>query len=96
ETALYLYRKLAAPAFALAFTFGAARLVMDLRGYFVVTHFMHGKLTLAVAVIGLHHVIGARAKKRAAGQSAGGVTGLAAGLAVASLLVVYFAVFKPF
>ena len=62
---------LAVPAFIASFLAGAARLVAGRRVLLRETHFMHAKLLLALVVIGLHHVIGARAKKAAAGSAAG-------------------------
>jgi putative membrane protein len=59
---------------------------------------MHGKLTFAVAVIALHHVIGARAKRAAAGQAApvGNVGILGIALFVAAACAAFFAIVKPF
>ena len=57
---------------------------------------MHAKLPLALGVIGLHHVIGARARKTAAGalQDAGPVGTLTAVLAVLAVGASFFAIFK--
>jgi protoporphyrinogen IX oxidase len=62
EIALRVYMRLAVPAFVLSFACGATRLLMNTSYYLVEHHWMHPKLLVAVAVIGLHHVIGARAK----------------------------------
>ncbi|MBX3183235.1 MAG: hypothetical protein KIT72_04300 [Polyangiaceae bacterium] len=70
ELAYSVYKKLANPAFLLAFTLGMAQLVMNVSYYFKATKFMHGKLLFALFVIGLHHVIGARARKMAQGEKA--------------------------
>lgn len=93
-----VYRRLATPAFIVSFTAGAARLAMSTEYYFSATKFMHGKLFLALVVIGLHHAIGARAKKLSAGTTteAGGVVGLAIGLLIAAIGAVFFVVLKPF
>jgi protoporphyrinogen IX oxidase len=69
ETALLLYRKLATPAFVLSFLLGSVVLFNNPAYYFKTTHFMHAKLPLALGVIGIHHVIGARAKKLSAGTT---------------------------
>src|SRR5215475_8909478 len=61
EIAVGIYRRLAVPAFLVSFVCGAGRLLMDPALYLRQTHWMHAKLPLALAVIGLHHVIGARA-----------------------------------
>lgn len=66
ETALAVYRKLATPAFVLSFVLGCVVLFNNPVYYLKTTHFMHAKLPLAFGIIGLHHVIGARAKKLAA------------------------------
>ena len=59
-------------------------------------HWFHGKLTVALIVIALHHVIGAKAKKAHMGsmQSAksGGILSLA--LLCASTLTVILVLFK--
>lgn len=65
-----IYRRLAVPGFVIAFVCGAIRLGLDAKHYLRDSHWMHGKLLLALVVIALHHVIGARAK-RLAGLSAG-------------------------
>lgn len=55
-----LYKWLARPAFLVAFVLGVFRLGMDWRYYFVTTHFMHAKLSLALVAIVAHHFLGAR------------------------------------
>jgi putative membrane protein len=96
--AVEVYRKLAVPAFVLSFLAGVSRLAMDTGYYFVATKFMHGKLFLALVVIGLHHAIGGRAKKLASGAitDAGGVRTLGIGLVIAAIGAVFFVVCKPF
>jgi len=98
QLALHLYKRLATPAFSCSFVFGLVRLSLDLHGYFVRTHFMHGKLLFAFAVIGLHHVIGARAKKfaQAPETKLGAVLPLTGALVACAAVAIYFAVFKPF
>lgn len=98
QLALHLYKRWATPAFTISFVLGVARLSLDLHGYFVRTHFMHGKLLFAFAVIGLHHVIGARAKKyaQAPETNVGAVIPLISALIICAAVAVYFAVFKPF
>src|SRR5262245_49017800 len=68
EIGLRIYRLLSVPAFVLAFTTGTVHLLLDVSYYLSQHHWMHGKLLFAFAAIGLHHVIGARAKKLAAGS----------------------------
>lgn len=98
KLALELYKRIAVPAFVGAFLFGAARLSLDLRLYFVQTHFMHAKLTLALVVIALHHMIGARARRVANDPKtpSGPVRGWAVTLLLGAAAVSYFAVLKPF
>lgn len=94
--ALGIYRRLAVPAFVVSFVFGASRLFLDPELYFKTTHWMHAKLPLALAVIGIHHVIGARARKLAQGtvQDAGPTAILSTVLAVAAIGAAFFAIFK--
>src|SRR5690242_2164280 len=86
EIALAIYKRLAVPAFVISFVCGAVRLGLDPAHYLRVHHWMHAKLPLALAVIGIHHVIGARAKKLAQGtvQDAGPTAILAIALAVSA------------
>lgn len=63
-----LYRKVASPAFGISFLAGLGRL-LDAPAAYMSLHWFHGKLTAALAVIALHHVIGARAKRAAAAAS---------------------------
>jgi protoporphyrinogen IX oxidase len=91
-----IYRRLAVPAFVVSFLCGAIRLSRDLSYYLQQHHWMHPKLTLALVAIALHHVIGARARKMAAGtvQDAGPAGILTAVLAVAAIGATFFAIFK--
>jgi putative membrane protein len=96
ELALRVYSRLASPAFVLSFVLGATQLAMNTSYYLVQTHWMHGKLPLALAVIGLHHVLGARAKKLARGavQEAGPAAILGVALALMAAAAAFFAIFK--
>jgi putative membrane protein len=96
ELALTVYRRLATPAFLLSFVCGATRLVMNWQLFLKLTHWMHAKLPLALAVIALHHVIGARARKMAQGtvQDPGPTGILAAVLAISAVLAAFFAVYR--
>lgn len=93
-----VHQRLAMPAFAISLVAGGARLAMDTGYYFGQTKFMHGKLFLALVVIGLDHAIRARAKRMASGASKGpaGAAGLAVGVLLAAAGAVFFAVLKPF
>jgi putative membrane protein len=96
EIALDVYKRLAVPAFVVSFLAGAIRLGLDPSYYLKEHHWMHGKLALALGVIALHHVLGGRAKKMAAGtvQDAGPAGTLTAVLAVLAVLVVFIVIFK--
>jgi len=67
QLARVIYLRLATPAFVLSFLFGLGRLAMD-PGAYMHMHWFHAKLTAALGVIAIHHVIGARAKRLAAGS----------------------------
>jgi putative membrane protein len=92
--AVSIYQRLAVPAFVVSFVCGAIRLFMDPGYYLKQHHWMHPKLTLALAVIALHHVIGARAKKLAQGtvQDAGPTATLTLVLAVSAIGAAFFAI----
>lgn len=96
EIAYDIYRRLAVPAFVVSFVCGAVRLGMDPGYYLKEHHWMHAKLPLALVVIALHHVIGARARKTVQGtvQDAGSTGRLTAVLAVAAIGAAFFAVMK--
>jgi putative membrane protein len=96
ELGLRVYLRLAAPAFVVSFVCGATRLVMNTSYYLVEHHWMHPKLLVALGVIGVHHVIGARAKKLARGtvQEAGPTAMLSAVLALMAAAAAFFAIFR--
>lgn len=98
QIAYELYRKLAMPAFVVSFVTALTRLLASVDLYFVETKYMHGKLLFAVIVIGLHHVIGARAKAVATGRrSAPGPVGVwALLLAISAVAATLFVILKPF
>ena len=93
-----VYRRVAMPAFIVAFLTGAARLAQDPHYYFVQTRFMHAKLFLALGVIGLHHVLGARARKMAQGHAGDDrrIVRLALLLVLAAAGAVFLVIAKPF
>jgi putative membrane protein len=93
-----LYRKLAIPAFVVSVVAALTRLLMSLDLYFVETKYMHGKLLFAAIVIGLHHMIGARAKAVAGGRrsSPGPVGVWALLLFVSAVAATLFVILKPF
>ncbi len=89
EVSRALYLRIAVPAFLASFTFGAIRVAMD-PAYYLHLHWFHAKFSVAVAVIGLHHVIGAKTRACAAGSMQAGRNGaiLAIGLFVFALAAV--------
>ncbi len=93
-----VYLRLAVPAFLISFTAGLTQLLMNVNLYLVQTHWMHAKLLFALAVIGLHHVIGARVKRMETGKvdSAGPVGVLAGVLFVCALGAVFQVIVRPF
>jgi putative membrane protein len=90
-----LYGGVAQPAFGLSFLFGVGVMSRDLSSYMHL-HWFHGKLTAVIAVIALHHVIGARAKKVAGGSMQQGRTSaiLTGALLLCALVAVTFVVFR--
>jgi protoporphyrinogen IX oxidase len=93
-----LYRRLSVPAFLISFTAALALLATNTELYLVKSHWMHAKLPIALGVIVLHHVLGARAKKLASGQrpAAGPVTTLTLALLVLAGAAALLGVAKPF
>jgi protoporphyrinogen IX oxidase len=99
ELALRVYSAVAMPAFIVSFLAGASRLALDLSFYFAGDlKFMHGKLTFALGVIAIHHVIGARVRRVANGEvpDAGPVRILTVILAVLAAVTGWLAITKPF
>jgi protoporphyrinogen IX oxidase len=88
ELAFGLYRRAASPAFGIAFFTGLAQLLADSSTYMSL-HWMHLKLTAAVAVIALHHIIGAKARKASSGsRQAGRSSAILTGATLACAFVV--------
>ncbi len=81
-----LYLRVAVPAFLASLVFGGSRFALD-PAYYMHLHWFHAKLTAVLIVIGLHHAIGAQAKKVAAGSMQGGRRG---GILVGALLASAF------
>lgn len=93
-----VYLRVAVPAFAVSFVTALLRLAMTPGYYFGATHFMHPKLLLGLGVIGLHHVLGARARRAERGEAnaVGGVPALTITLAVLAAGAAWLGVSKPF
>lgn len=98
EQAYAIYRVLSVPAFVLSLGAAIVLLAMNPALYFAQTHWMHAKLTVALAVIALHHVLGARAKRLAAGtrSEAGPAGKLTAVLLALAAIAAYLGLAKPF
>jgi putative membrane protein len=95
ELARNLYQRVATPAFAASFVFGVARLALNAE-YYMKSHWFHGKLTAALAVIALHHILGAKAKRAASGSVQAGASGaiLTGALLVSAFAAVVFVTYK--
>ena len=96
KVAIVLYRRIANPAFIVSFVAGAALLVLLPSYYFVETHFMHAKLPLALGVIAIHHILGARARRMAAGEASPPSRAILIVLLVTALGAALLALLKPF
>jgi protoporphyrinogen IX oxidase len=98
QIAYEVYRKLAIPAFVISFITALTRLLASIDLYFDETKYMHGKLLFAALAIGLHHVIGARAKAVATGRSSapGPVGVYAVLLLICAVAATLFVILKPF
>jgi putative membrane protein len=90
-----IHVRLAIPGFLLSFGTGAARIGLAPMAYAHLPWF-HVKLTFALVVIVLHHVIGARAKRVARGRvaAAAGVDFLAIGVLLCAAGAVLFGIAK--
>ncbi len=97
QIALGIYRRLSVPSFVVSFAAALSLLMHDTDLYLVKTHWMHAKLPLALGVIALHHVIGARARALATGKrdSAGPALILTIVLGVLAAGAAYLGVAKP-
>jgi len=86
-----IYMRVAVPGFLVSFVFGLWRLMGD-SGFYMKSGWFHIKLTMAIVVIALHHIIGSKAKKMAQGTAEdAGKTGLmAAILAICAAAAVFF------
>ena len=93
-----VYRRVAVPAFAVSFVMALLRLALSPSYYFGATHFMHPKILLGLGVIGLHHVLGARARRAERGEAnaSAGVPAMTIALAVLAAGAAYLGIAKPF
>jgi protoporphyrinogen IX oxidase len=95
QLAANLYQRVATPAFGASFAFGVARLACSPE-YYMKSHWFHGKLTAALAVIAIHHVIGAKAKRASSGSVQAGASSaiLTGALLVSAFAAVVFVTYK--
>jgi protoporphyrinogen IX oxidase len=95
DLARRIYRGIATPAFAVSFVFGLTQLALHF-SYYMTAHWFHGKLTFALIVIALHHVIGAKSKRAASGgvQAGGSSAILTVALLSSAFATVVFAIEK--
>lgn len=103
-----IYLKAAVPGFGVAFAFGLIRLIrgwntayMNPVGQMMVGYskspWMHSKLTLALVIIALHHVIGARTRKMANDGAPLGPLPMLTWIVLACAAgAVFFVVVRPF
>lgn len=96
ELGLRIYKMLSVPAFIMSFVAGMVRMLMDTKYYLSEHHWMHGKLLFALVVIGIHHVIGGRAKKLARGtvQDAGPTATMALVFLVSAIIAAFIVIFR--
>lgn len=87
--------RLAAPAFMTSFAAGVVVMLLAPRVYARLP-WLHAKLAFALVVIVLHHVIGARARRVAAGdRAAANVTALGTVVFLCAAAAVFLGVVKP-
>jgi protoporphyrinogen IX oxidase len=93
-----LYRRLSVPAFLISFVAAVALLATNVELYLSKSHWMHAKLPIALGVIVLHHVIGARAKQLANARrtAVGPVSTMTLALLVLAAAAATLGVAKPF
>jgi putative membrane protein len=90
-----VHLRLAVPAFLVSFGAGLVRIILAPAAYAHMPWF-HAKLTFALVVIVVHHLIGARARRAAAGTPAGprGLFALGAVVFAAAAATVFLGVAK--
>jgi putative membrane protein len=103
-----LYQRIAAPGFTVAFALGLYRLLTGWRaatvdangivaGGYGKAPWMHIKLTLALVIIAVHHIMGARAKKMMKDGAKPGPMGvLGAIVAACALGAIVMVIVRPF
>ncbi|MEM1031342.1 MAG: hypothetical protein AAGN82_13420 [Myxococcota bacterium] len=94
-----LYLWVAVPGFVLSFGAGMFRVLLD--PWYLQMPWMHAKLALAFVIIGVHHVLGARARRLARAEAttsvSPGVRGaapLGVTIALCAAAAVFFAITK--
>jgi putative membrane protein len=103
-----IYQKAAVPAFVIAFGAGLFRLLRGwnegylsafgtwMNGYSK-SPWMHAKLTMALVIIALHHVVGGRTRKMANDGATAGPIGVMTWIITAcAAAAVFFVIVRPF
>jgi putative membrane protein len=90
-----VYLRFATPAFVVSFVSGVVRILATPQDY-AHAHWLHAKLGAALVIIIAHHVIGARARKIASGntEAADDLLPLRISVLLASAAVVALVVFR--
>lgn len=103
-----IYQRAAVPAFVVAFGAGLFRLLRGWNeGYlsafgvwsngYAKSPWMHAKLSMALVIIGLHHVVGGRTRKMANdGAPEGPIATLTWIIAACAAAAVFFVIVRPF
>jgi putative membrane protein len=89
-----IHLRLAVPAFLASLLFGVARFVPGAHEY-LHAPWMHVKLTCALGVIVVHHILGAKAKRTAAGEETTGAGWLALIVFVLAAGAVFMVTLRP-
>ena len=103
-----IYQRAAVPAFVVAFGAGLFRLLRGWsEGYlsplgtwtngYSKSPWMHAKLTTALVIIALHHIVGARTRKMANdGATEGPIGAMTWVIGVCAAAAIFFVIFRPF
>jgi putative membrane protein len=93
-----VYLRAAVPGFVVAFVIGLVLLGTGWGAYgYAKAPWLHAKLTAALGVIALHHVVGARTRKMAEGGIEAGPIGVLVGVALLlAIAAAFLAIVRPF
>ena len=96
SVALAIYKRVAVPGFIASLLGGGVQLFMNTSLYFVQSRWMHPKLTLVVAVIALHHILGARAKRLSEDGPSKRAGAMGTALVICAVSAAFLSLAKPF